>query len=251
MPLKVAIRRDTGTLWITGTVRASGADQGHRVRKAAGTTDMRLALKQAALIERRLLDGRRRQMESHRKIEALPGLMKPIMLEPQAIRPPRGYASGNRGSVILYVMESVGLVKVGLSADMTKRMKSLAAASPVPVRLAGSQEVRGDVAAWAEYLAHLALSDCHSHSEWFRCDVDRALAVVKAAVIRAEGVPSSWVARGNNPLWFRGETNEEDQVLSLADEKLKRLWPLDFTDQPPPVPYRKPRGRGQRRQYFT
>jgi integrase len=57
MPLRVTRRKDTGTLWIVGTVRAAGAPQGVRVRRRAGTDDPRLAQEEASGIEREILRG--------------------------------------------------------------------------------------------------------------------------------------------------------------------------------------------------
>lgn len=55
MPLKVSRRKDTGTLWITGTVRPSGSEEGFRVRKRAGSDDEALAREEAILIEREIV----------------------------------------------------------------------------------------------------------------------------------------------------------------------------------------------------
>lgn len=55
MPLKVELRRDTGTLWITGTVRPAGSQVGRRVRQRAGTDDPRLAAEEAIAIEAAIL----------------------------------------------------------------------------------------------------------------------------------------------------------------------------------------------------
>lgn len=55
MPLRVITRADTGTLWITGTVRPAGAAQGYRVRQRAGTDDEALAREEAAAIEREII----------------------------------------------------------------------------------------------------------------------------------------------------------------------------------------------------
>lgn len=55
MPLVVAIRPDTGTLWITGTVKPAGAVTGRRVRQRAGSDDPAAAREEAAAIEARIL----------------------------------------------------------------------------------------------------------------------------------------------------------------------------------------------------
>lgn len=55
MPLKVELRKDTHTLWITGTVRPAGAPVGRRVRQRAGTNDPRLAAEEAIALEAAIL----------------------------------------------------------------------------------------------------------------------------------------------------------------------------------------------------
>lgn len=55
MPLIVDIRPDTGTLWITGTVRPAGAATGRRIRQRAGSDDPAAAREEAAAIEARIL----------------------------------------------------------------------------------------------------------------------------------------------------------------------------------------------------
>jgi integrase len=55
MPLKVERRKDTGTLWIVGTVKPAGQTQGVRVRRRAGSDDPALAREEAAALEAQLL----------------------------------------------------------------------------------------------------------------------------------------------------------------------------------------------------
>lgn len=55
MPLTVSRRKDTGTLWITGTVRPSGAKVGRRVRQRAGSDSQETAREEAAAIEAQIL----------------------------------------------------------------------------------------------------------------------------------------------------------------------------------------------------
>lgn len=55
MPLHVAIRKDTGTLWITGTVKPAGAATGRRIRQRAGSDDPAKAREEAAAIEIQIL----------------------------------------------------------------------------------------------------------------------------------------------------------------------------------------------------
>ena len=55
MPLRVTTRSDTGTLWITGTVRPAGAKHGYRVRQRAGSDSEAAAREEAAAIELQIL----------------------------------------------------------------------------------------------------------------------------------------------------------------------------------------------------
>lgn len=66
MPLKVVTRRDTGTLWIVGTVTAAGTKEGLRIRRRAGSDDPALAAEEAAAIEREII---RNHHLGHRPVE--------------------------------------------------------------------------------------------------------------------------------------------------------------------------------------
>ena len=57
MSLVVSRRKDTGTLWITGTVRPAGAAQGVRIRRRAGTDSLTLAREEATALEASILRG--------------------------------------------------------------------------------------------------------------------------------------------------------------------------------------------------
>lgn len=208
MGLIVKIRRDTGTLWITGTVKPIGVDRGYRIRKRAVSDDISVAEMEASKIEREILI-------SHKSYPALREYRAPRLL-PTKIRSPveplprrNGYWSPTAWaagldwsaapSVWIYVMESSGFAKVGLTIDVAKRLRGLTASSPVPISLCDALEIRADVASWCEHIAHKALFAFHSHSEWFRCSALEALAAVKAAITSAEEIPQSWVYNGNNP----------------------------------------------------
>ncbi len=66
MPLKVVVRSDTGTLWITGTVKPAGSKEGIRIRQRAGSDERALAEEEAAALEREIL---RNHHLGHRPIE--------------------------------------------------------------------------------------------------------------------------------------------------------------------------------------
>lgn len=72
---------------------------------------------------------------------------------------------------------SVGLVKIGYSADAASRIASLHLSSPVPLVLLGT--VRGGKAREAEY--HNAWSSQRRHGEWFVASED-LLATIEADI---------------------------------------------------------------------
>src|SRR5690242_16337253 len=55
MPLRVYRRPDTGTIYITGTVRPAGSDTGYRVRQRAGSDNEAAAREEAAAIELQII----------------------------------------------------------------------------------------------------------------------------------------------------------------------------------------------------
>lgn len=66
MPLKVVVRSDTGTLWITGTIKPAGSKEGIRIRQRAGSDERSLAEEEAAALEREVL---RNHHLGHKPIE--------------------------------------------------------------------------------------------------------------------------------------------------------------------------------------
>lgn len=231
MTLRVQLRPDTRTLWIVGTVRPAGIDVGYLVRRSARTNDRELAERQAAELERSILESYWSGDDSLSQAYRLP---PPILLgrpDNKKRRQMRGYstaraADGNARSddpTSLYVVGCAGKMKVGISSTLGKRLKSLEAHCPLPIEFHGAQEVRRDVAAWAEYLSHLALSDCHSHGEWFACGPERALAVARDAAGRANAVPFRWILTGNRAADWIAEAAHKTEALQLADMALHEI----------------------------
>lgn len=92
----------------------------------------------------------------------------------------------------LYVLEGAGIFKIGITRDLEQRLKGLRAQCPVPISLITWFAVRVDVASWAEYVAHVALSPFHHHDEWFRCPRRTAREVCRIASVRANDIPPDW-----------------------------------------------------------
>lgn len=55
MPIEVVTRKDTGTLYLSGTVTPAGTTKGYRVRQRAGSNDEALAREEAAALERKII----------------------------------------------------------------------------------------------------------------------------------------------------------------------------------------------------
>lgn len=87
---------------------------------------------------------------------------------------------------------SAGLVKIGVTTDLLKRVKDIAFGSPVPVFLVASC---GPVAAGDERAVHHHFRHLWSHSEWFRHDAEiedfcRAMTCDRVAAIPYP--PTGW-----------------------------------------------------------
>jgi integrase len=55
MSLVAAVRKDTNTIWITGTVRPANAKEGVRIRRRAGSDSLKLAREEARTLEAEIL----------------------------------------------------------------------------------------------------------------------------------------------------------------------------------------------------
>lgn len=74
--------------------------------------------------------------------------------------------------------EANGLIKIGVAADLDKRVRCLQTMSPVPVRLLGA--FPGDRS--DEQRLHQAFRPCRAHGEWFEPTNDLVAFVRRAAV---------------------------------------------------------------------
>lgn len=214
MSLSVKIRKDTGTLWITGTVTPTGLTKGYRIRKRAISNDRGVAEMEAEGIERDILSvhrmypaamtrGRRIVPDSWGRVPNPPAHAKQPFKQRRGYWSPNSWTAGldwrEAPEVRIYVMEGAAKIKVGLTIDVKKRLSELNAASPVSISPVYDESIRADVADWCEFLAHRSLIDFHCHSEWFTCPSETAISAVKAAIKRAEQISETWVYAGNNP----------------------------------------------------
>lgn len=76
-------------------------------------------------------------------------------------------------------------VKIGIAYDPPQRLRELQAGSPVTLEIHYTEEV-GSIAKRFETAIHRALSDRHSHGEWFSVTPDEARVLVKKMVTRIE-----------------------------------------------------------------
>lgn len=124
-------------------------------------------------------------------------------------------SSGSR----VYFIAAVGtdLVKIGHSANITVRMRSLACSSPVALVLLASMP--GGVAEEAKL--HEILSEYRSHGEWFRRTkmLDDLIAAADQPAVRKR------IASGRH------------KYLQEYFDELRILHPVPVTQAPPPPRY--------------
>lgn len=98
----------------------------------------------------------------------------------------RGPAAGESGW--LYVIQSGGACKVGVTNSVKKRMAILAIGNPLVLRLVSARRLQSmSYALIAETIAHRMLSTRHERGEWFNGDPASiaATASIAAAAVRA------------------------------------------------------------------
>ena len=79
--------------------------------------------------------------------------------------------SGKYARNFVYLIEGPNSTKIGRSANPSKRMADLQVASPSPLSLAHTWEVRGQASAERlERRLHEAFSFCRASGEWFRTE---------------------------------------------------------------------------------
>lgn len=120
----------------------------------------------------------------------------------------------------LYVMVCRSFVKVGLAKRLPERLSSVRTSCPFEVSVFISFRVAMELASYAEYIAHLSLSDAHVRGEWFDCSPQRARGVVMAAAARAREIPPSWVRAGGDPRRWEFGRELSSRCLRLADEMM-------------------------------
>ena len=94
--------------------------------------------------------------------------------------------------VWLYAVRCADYVKIGLAADVQRRIKDFECASPFDVSLVARSRVRADKAGMAERMAHERLADAHHRGEWFRTDPQTAKKAVRYAATAILGMDGPW-----------------------------------------------------------
>jgi Meiotically up-regulated gene 113 len=95
-----------------------------------------------------------------------------------------GNRKGERGTTTaLYAVACQGVVRIGLSLDVTTRLKTLQSGCPFKLTLIDCQQVPKAAAADIERVAMLLLDEYHHAGDWFKCSADRA----RSALHRATG----------------------------------------------------------------
>lgn len=84
----------------------------------------------------------------------------------------------------VYFIEAAGLIKIGVSTNVTTRVGAIRASCPVPVKLLGS--FYGDYG--DERSLHMRYEEHRSHGEWFR-DCRQIRAMIQARCKDGPGEP--------------------------------------------------------------
>lgn len=128
-----------------------------------------------------------------------------------------------REVAFLYVMECAGYAKVGLTNNITDRLRKLIGGCPLPVRHVYSKPLRAIYASWAEHQAHAALWDFHDHDEWFTSGALKiASRIVSVCANRVNEIPPNWTREGNRVFDWVPHNVHTASLMKAAD---KRLFP--------------------------
>lgn len=87
--------------------------------------------------------------------------------------------------VVYFVQALSGLIKIGRTSDLKKRVESLATMSPVPISLVGYIEDIGD----AERRLHEELARHRTHGEWFKPHREVVAAIQRELAEATAGPP--------------------------------------------------------------
>jgi len=118
-------------------------------------------------------------------------------------RGPRGYKGSaneylnperHNRTVYIYAIKCGEFVKVGIAADIEKRLVNLEANNPYPLKLIGWGACPARLASAAEHAAHTRLARYHHKGEWFRCSDIAARAAVQYGPLRAAGLRPEYQA---------------------------------------------------------
>ena len=93
----------------------------------------------------------------------------------------------------LYVIQSGEFVKVGITDDVKKRLFSLQAGNPLPLRLRMSRTMPAALALQVEAMVHRVLAEHSIGREWFRIEAAVAVKAARPILREAERAIHQWV----------------------------------------------------------
>jgi predicted RNase H-like HicB family nuclease len=116
--------------------------------------------------------------------------------------------------MFIYVVESIGAIKVGITSNLSSRLASLQTGSPHRLKLVYSKEI-GDKAPSVERKTHFLLGQSRMSGEWFSCSVTEATNAIEVAVfdpvIPEPNPPSSYY------IAIIGKSDGSDYGVSFPD----------------------------------
>lgn len=122
----------------------------------------------------------------------------------------------------LYVIESAGFHKVGISRDFQRRLLAIDTGVPFPVRKVAVRTVALAGMVYAETWMHLKLSASHVKGEWFSAGRDEILPLLPYAVREAERHAAQCRAKYFE---FINSVSEEDAAaMREQDARLQREY---------------------------
>lgn len=93
---------------------------------------------------------------------------------------PRPYSYDHREQTYLYVMKCDRFHKVGIASNVQKRLTSIQAVNPLPVKVRHTRLFSSRLyALMTEAQAHKALAAYHLHGEWFTADFDHIKRILR------------------------------------------------------------------------
>ena len=94
----------------------------------------------------------------------------------------KSYRGSKANCVGLYLISSQDLIKVGISGRPSKRIQGIRANSPMDIKQEDIWYIDPEYVMYAEYDAHLAFNDSHSHFYWFKYEASKAKHIIASIV---------------------------------------------------------------------